>query len=197
MTRANTPPAPSDLARLATRVRTLERKLDAKGPRTFAGQDDVDADRPANNDVATYDATLGKWVNKPGGSSSFPVGPLDDGTSTFVIQTISVSGVSEMQSAVTNDSSGASAQVNQTVTNAGQAAVQLKADDGTGNYAFVAVNALGQIGLSGHGSVIGKIEIGNSSDEVGFFGSTPVVRQATPTDAATIIALLQAYGLCP
>lgn len=70
MTRANTPPSPQDLARLVKRVKTLELKLAAKGPRTFAGQDDVDADRPDHLDVATYDATLGKWTNQPGGSGT-------------------------------------------------------------------------------------------------------------------------------
>lgn len=33
--------------------------------------------------------------------------------------------------------------------------------------------------------------------KVGFFGKVPIAQQATPTDAASIIVLLQAYGLCP
>lgn len=38
---------------------------------------------------------------------------------------------------------------------------------------------------------------GPQGDLIGFFDTTPVVQQATPTNTATIIALLQAYGLCP
>ena len=37
----------------------------------------------------------------------------------------------------------------------------------------------------------------DDASKLGFFGTAPVVQQATPTDAASIIALLQAYGLCP
>jgi hypothetical protein len=33
--------------------------------------------------------------------------------------------------------------------------------------------------------------------KLAFFGKVPVAQQATPTDAASIIVLLQAYGLCP
>lgn len=32
---------------------------------------------------------------------------------------------------------------------------------------------------------------------LGFFGATPVIQQPTPSTLADVIALLQAYGLCP
>jgi hypothetical protein len=39
-------------------------------------------------------------------------------------------------------------------------------------------------------------KIGTASDQkLGFFGVTPVVQQAEPTDLGETIALLQAYGL--
>ena len=41
------------------------------------------------------------------------------------------------------------------------------------------------------GTLVGR----NSTSKVGFFGTTPVVQPAKPTDAASIIAALVALGL--
>ncbi len=38
------------------------------------------------------------------------------------------------------------------------------------------------------------LQIGTAGTKLGFFGTTPVVKQ-TATDLATVITLLQAYGL--
>lgn len=71
MTGPNLPPNQAeDGSRLIARMQNKERARVAPGPRTIAGQDDVDADRPANNDLLTYDSTLRKWVNRAPGSAA-------------------------------------------------------------------------------------------------------------------------------
>lgn len=60
------------------------------------------------------------------------------------------------------------------------------------------VSKLVQI-LDGRNIQVGRTtgtKIGTASDQkLGFFGKTPIVRPAAPTDAATIITTLQALGL--
>lgn len=142
MTLANTPPAAADLARLVTRVRTLERRLNAKGPRTVAGLDDVDADRPGANDLLTYDATLGKWINAPAtpGPSTYPVGPLDDGTATYTITAAAL--VQKMS--VTVNAGGENAYVGIAANGSVQQAA-IAADDNAGHVAQVAAFVAGGV----------------------------------------------------
>lgn len=56
------------------------------------------------------------------------------------------------------------------------------------------VFAISEAGSSAFAAGSNVIEV-NASDHLGFFGATPVAQPAAPTDAATIIAALQALGL--
>lgn len=182
MTGANTPPSAADIGKLLARVEKLERAFQPGGIDTLGGLIDVDADYPADLDALTFDATLGKWVNKPpaAGPSTYPVGPLDDGTATYEITAASL--VQKMSTVVNGTGQNAYFAVgaNTTVQQA-----SMHADDNAGNAAQIdVIVAAGTpfIALTAGTSVLLHVKAGNpngslsaNKGDVCFDTSTPQI----------------------
>jgi hypothetical protein len=161
----------------------------------------VDVDAPA---LWINDDGVATW-SKVGAVSSFPVGPLNDGTSTFKI-TATPTGSGTMTTSVQDDSttlfaenliqvsptfgsissqvispSGAQAGVFPSAGSAGpngNASVLLQAVDNVGDGTDLLLNEGGLIRLRGVGALNGILQLGIAGSTIGFFGGGP---NAQPT----------------